>query len=148
MLFMKVHQGVLAALLLLLPGPVLRAQDASVSIRKVLAAQVAAWNRGDLPAFMQGYKNAPDTTFIGRSIQYGWQQVLDRYQRSYPTKENMGTLDFSEIQVRPLGPDYAVVTGKYHLARSAEGGGEASGIFSLVWEKTAQGWKIILDHTS
>jgi ketosteroid isomerase-like protein len=33
-------------------------------------------------------------------------------------------------------------------ARSAEGGGDASGKFTLVLRKTAQGWKIILDHTS
>jgi ketosteroid isomerase-like protein len=47
-----------------------------------------------------------------------------------------------------LGANYAVVTGKFHLARTVAGGGDAQGIFSLVWEKTAEGWKIILDHTS
>ena len=60
----------------------------------------------------------------------------------------MGTLDFSEIAVRMLGNDYAVVTGRYHLARTAQGGGEAHGIFSLIFERAPDGWHIILDHTS
>jgi uncharacterized protein (TIGR02246 family) len=140
------HYLVCALVLLLTHG--LYAQSAADNIRTVLAAQVAAWNRGDIPAFMQGYKNSPDTTFIGKSVQHGWQQVLERYQHTYPTKEAMGTLDFSEINARMLGADHAVVTGKFHLARSASAGGDASGIFSLIWEKTPQGWKIILDHTS
>jgi ketosteroid isomerase-like protein len=57
-------------------------------------------------------------------------------------------LEFSDLSIRMLGTNYAVATGKYHLTRTAAGGGDASGIFSLVWEKSADGWKIILDHTS
>ncbi|HLH33405.1 MAG TPA: SgcJ/EcaC family oxidoreductase [Alloacidobacterium sp.] len=124
------------------------AQDAESAIKQVLADQVSAWNRGDISTFMQGYKNAPDTTFIGKTIRRGWQQVMDRYKDSYSTKEAMGKLEFSDLTVRMLGPEHAVVTGKYHLTRTAAGGGDASGIFSLVWEKSAEGWKIILDHTS
>jgi uncharacterized protein (TIGR02246 family) len=133
---------------LLLPAKCLLAQNDTDDIRKVLASQVTAWNHGDIAAFMQGYKDSPDTTFIGKTIQHGWQQLLERYKRSYPSKEAMGTLDFSDLEVRLLGQDHAVVTGRYHLARSTTGGGDANGIFSLVWEKTNTGWKIILDHTS
>jgi ketosteroid isomerase-like protein len=57
-------------------------------------------------------------------------------------------LEFSDLEVRSLDPGYAIATGKFHLARSAAGGGDATGIFSLVWEHTHSGWKIILDHTS
>jgi uncharacterized protein (TIGR02246 family) len=123
-------------------------QSDTSAIRHVLDDQVAAWNRGDIDAFMQGYKDSPDTTFIGKTLRRGWQQVLERYKQSYSTKEAMGTLTFSDLDVRPLGADYAVATGRYHLTRTDAGGGDATGIFSLVWEKTAQGWKIILDHTS
>jgi uncharacterized protein (TIGR02246 family) len=140
--------GGLFSLLFLFPHTMVRAQDAESAIKQVLTDQVSAWNRGDTEAFMQGYKNSPETTFIGKTIQHGWQQVLERYKRGYPTKEAMGTLDFSDLNVRMLGADYAVVTGKFHLARSAAGGGDAKGVFSLVWEKTAEGWKIILDHTT
>jgi ketosteroid isomerase-like protein len=60
----------------------------------------------------------------------------------------MGTLGFSGLEIRLLGPDYAAVIGRFHLDRSAGAGGEASGIFTLLFHKTSQGWKIILDHTS
>jgi ketosteroid isomerase-like protein len=97
---------------------------------------------------MQGYEDSPATTFIGKSLEHGYAMILARYKKAYPNKEAMGMLDFSAIEVRSLGPGYAVVTGKFHLTRSPSGGGDASGVFSLVWEKTPQGWKTILDHTS
>ncbi len=134
--------------LCLVPQKLAFAQDAEIAIKQVLTDQVAAWNRGDTEAFMRGYENSPETTFIGKTVQHGWQQVLERYKTSYSTKESMGTLDFSDLNVRMLGADYALVTGKFHLARSAAGGGDASGVYSLVWKKTAEGWKIILDHTT
>jgi uncharacterized protein (TIGR02246 family) len=114
----------------------------------VLDDQAAAWNRGDVDAFMQAYKDAPDTTFIGKSVAQGYKPILERYKKTYFNRDAMGKLDYSDLTVRELGENYAVVTGKFHLTRTAAGGGDASGIFSLVWEKTADGWKIILDHTS
>jgi len=117
-------------------------------IRQVLDDQVAAWNRGDIPAFMEGYDNSETTTFVGATITKGHAQVLARYLKNYPTPEKMGKLRFSDVEVRPLGPDYASVIGKFHLDRTTGAGGEASGIFTLLFQKTKQGWKIILDHTS
>jgi len=135
-------------LLLGMPAKVLSAQDAESAIKQVLADQVTAWNHGDIDSFMRGYKDSPETTFIGKTVRHGWQQVLERYKNSYSTKDAMGTLEFSELNIRMLGSEYAVATGRYHLTRTAAGGGEATGVFSLVWEKSAEGWKIILDHTS
>jgi uncharacterized protein (TIGR02246 family) len=125
------------------------AKDAAANdIKEVLAKQAEAWNLGDVETFMTGYKDAPDTTFIGKSVTQGYSTVLDHYKKTYSSKEAMGTLEFSDLEVRSLDVEYAVVTGKFHLTRSAAGGGDASGIFSLVWEHTDSGWKIILDHTS
>jgi uncharacterized protein (TIGR02246 family) len=118
------------------------------AIRGVLDAQVAAWNRGDVVAFMQGYKNSPSTTFVGKTIQHGYAEILARYQKNFAGKEKMGQLTFSELEVKQLDAHFATATGHYHLARSAAAGGDAAGIFSLVFEKTDRGWKIILDHTS
>ncbi|HVW77205.1 MAG TPA: nuclear transport factor 2 family protein [Alloacidobacterium sp.] len=138
------------AFITLWPAPFYMAvgQDATSAIRQVLDDQVAAWNKGDIDAFMRGYKNSPETTFIGKTVHHGWQQVLERYRHDYATSEARGHLEFSDLTVRMLGADHAVVTGRYHLTRAAAGGGDASGVFSLVWEKSADGWKIILDHTS
>jgi ketosteroid isomerase-like protein len=117
-------------------------------IRKVLDAQVEAWNRGDISTFMQGYNNSPSTTFVGKTVEHGYAGVLARYQKAFGTKEKMGTLNFSDLEITPLDPQIAVATGRFHLARTPAGGGDAQGIFSLVFRRTAAGWKIVLDHTS
>jgi ketosteroid isomerase-like protein len=116
-------------------------------IRKVLDDQVAAWNRGDIPGFMEGYDKSESTTFVSSAITRGHAQVLAGYLKRYPTPEKMGTLRFSELEIHPLGPDYVSVLGRFHLERSKEAGGESAGIFTLLFHKTAHGWKVILDHT-
>jgi uncharacterized protein (TIGR02246 family) len=126
---------------LLLPAA---AQDAPA----VLAAQAAAWNRGDLVAFVDTYEDAQSLTFLGKELSRGRQQVLARYQRTYNTPEKMGQLRFEILDHRPLGPDHAVILGKFFLTRSQAGGGDASGHFTLLLRKTPKGWKIIHDHTS
>ena len=117
-------------------------------IRKVLDDQVAAWNRGDIPAFMEGYDKSESTTFVSTTVTKGHAQVLAGYLKRYPTPEKMGTLRFSDLEIHALGSDYASVLGRFHLERSKEGGGEAAGIFTLLFHRTAHGWKVILDHTS
>jgi len=134
--------------LLVAGAPILRAQSPADAIRQVLANQQSAWNRGDVVTFMRGYDDSPETTFIGKSVEHGYQMILERYQRNYASREAMGQLDFSDIAVRMLGVDHAVVTGHFHLTRTQAGGGDAAGIFSLVFEKKPAGWRIILDHTS
>jgi ketosteroid isomerase-like protein len=124
------------------------------AIEAAMNAQVAAWNHADIPAFMQIYENSPDTTFIGAHIAKGFTPILDRYKASYSTAEQMGTLTFSNLEVRLLTSscgkaEFAVVTGNFHLERTAKGTAtKDDGTFSLVWRKGPQGWKILLDHTS
>jgi uncharacterized protein (TIGR02246 family) len=128
-------------------APVLAAQTAEVE--RVLRDSEAAWNRGDLAAFASHYDDSPETTFIGREVVHGGvEAILARYRRAYPTREAMGTLEFSEIAVRPLAEGVALATGKFTLHRSAAGGGEASGRFTLVLVRKGREWKIIHDHTS
>ena len=137
-----------AAFVVLLAGASLQAQTAQDAIRQVLADQASAWNRGDIVTFMQGYADSPQTTFIGKSIEHGYAMILARYQRNFSSREAMGQLDFSGLEVRMLGEEHAVVTGHFHLTRTQAGGGDAAGVFSLVFEKEPAGWKIILDHTT
>jgi ketosteroid isomerase-like protein len=128
--------------------------DDEAAIRAAITAQTAAWNRADIPAFMQSYEDSPATTFIGKTLRKGYGPILERYKASYTTPEQMGALTFSNLEIRLLPAscgkvEFAVVTGSYHLERKARGeAAKDDGIFSLVWRKGPQGWKILLDHTS
>ena len=124
------------------------ASPATQAIRAVLDKQVVDWNRGDLDAFAAGYKNSPDILFMGPTISRGYAQMLDRYRKGYSTKEKMGTLSFTGLEVQPLDERFATVTGDFHLERTPAGGGNADGYFLLVVEKTTAGWKIIRDATT
>jgi uncharacterized protein (TIGR02246 family) len=119
-----------------------------LEVIKVLLAQEAAWNRGDLDAFADAYKNSADTLFLTNTVNRGFEGLVESYKRDYPTKTSMGTLGFSELEVRPLDERFAVVIGRYNLERTKKDGGNATGLFSLVMEKTDKGWKIIIDHTT
>ena len=138
----------MSRVLLFLLALQLLAASPEQDIRRVLDDQVAAWNRGDIPGFMDGYDKSDSTTFVSSAITKGHAAVLANYRKRYPTPEKMGTLRFSDLEIRQLGPDYAAVIGRFHLDRSQEAGGESSGIFTLLFHRTAQGWKVILDHTS
>jgi ketosteroid isomerase-like protein len=149
----------LLASVLLFVGTLARAQAPApaadeTAIRAAMTAQAEAWNRADIPTFMQTYENSPDTTFIGAHLNKGYAPILERYTKAYSTKEQMGTLTFNNIEVRLLpgscgAVEYAVTTGNFHLERTAHGDAKRDdGIFSLLWRKSPQGWKIILDHTS
>jgi len=116
------------------------------AIAAVLRAQQSAWNRGDVDAFLEGYWHSPELTFSGSNgVARGWDAVLARYKKSYPDRAAMGQLTFSELEFRFLGPDAALVLGKWHLQREKD---ELGGVFTLVWQRFPEGWKIIHDHTS
>lgn len=133
------------------PGPgSLRAQapanDAANEIREVLTKQQQAWNRGDIPAFLEGYWNSPELTFAGSDgIVRGYDGLFERYRKSYPDEAHMGKLQFSQLEIHSLGPDAALVLGRWHLDRTV---GNAGGVFSLVFHRSPVGWRIIHDHTS
>lgn len=116
------------------------------AIESVLRAQQEAWNRGDVDAFLTGYWHSPELTFSGSNgVSRGWDGVLARYKKNYPDRAAMGQLDFSDLEFRFLGADFALVLGHWHLKREK---GDIGGVFSLVWQRFPQGWKIIHDHTS
>jgi beta-aspartyl-peptidase (threonine type) len=116
-------------------------------ITEALTAQQQAWNRGDLAAFLKGYWESPELTFSGSSgIARGIAGVRERYQRNYPDRATMGELTFSDFEFRFLGPQAALVLGKWHLKRESKA--DVGGVFSLVWQRFPDGWKIVHDHTS
>ena len=122
-----------------------RSKD-EAAIRSVLEAQAAAWNRGDVEAYMDGYDRSPKTEFVGGdSITRGWQQVLDRYKQKYDSREKMGTLTFSDLEIKVLSADAALVLGRWRLKRAND---EPHGTFTLLFRKTKAGWRIVHDHSS
>src|ERR687886_2782056 len=79
------------------------------AVRAVIESQAAAWNRGDVEGYMEGYAKEDSTTFVsGDTVTRGWQTVLERYKKSYDTRDKMGTLAFSDLDIKPLSPFYSV----------------------------------------
>jgi uncharacterized protein (TIGR02246 family) len=116
------------------------------AIQAVLNAQQEAWNRGDIDAFLKGYWHSPNLTFSGSNgIFRGWDAVQVRYKKNYPGRSAMGTLDFSNLEFRFLGPDADLVLGHWHLKRQKD---EIGGVFTLVLQRFPEGWRITHDHTS
>ena len=149
---MHVQRSILGFSLLMLgtiplPGSPARARDADTkAIREVLSAQQSAWNRGDIDAFLVGYWRSPELTFSGSNgVSRGWDGVMARYKKNYPDRAAMGQLDFTGLEFRFLGPDAALVLGQWHLKRES---GDVGGVFSLVWQKYRDGWRIVHDHTT
>jgi ketosteroid isomerase-like protein len=120
--------------------------NAPAEIRAVMKAQEAAWNRGEIDGFMEGYARSGATEFVsGDKLTRGWQTVRDRYKKKYSSKEKMGRLTFSELKITVLTPDAALVLGRWELARK---GDRPHGIFTLLFRRTPAGWRIVHDHTS
>ena len=127
-------------------GIALAAPDEPAAIRAVIDHQAAAWNRGDIDAFMTGYAHSPETTFVsGDEVTHGWQTVHDRYAKKYDNREKMGVLTFSDLTITPLCDDAAIVLGSWRLQRKDD---EPHGKFTLLFRKLPEGWRIVLDHTS
>lgn len=145
------NRGLVCALFFCFVVGVLQAQMSSNdkdAIKQVLVTQQAAWNRHDLDAFMAGYWHSPDLTFFsGGTERHGWDATMDRYRATYsgPGHE-MGTLEFSALRIEMLGADSAFVRGAWQLTMSD--GKKPRGLFTLVFRKFPDGWKIVHDHTS
>ena len=140
---------VLTTLLLLVSGLSLSAQSNkdAAAIRKIMDDQDAAWNRGDLEAFMSiGYWRSEKLKFVsGDKITYGWQQTLDNYRKTYGSADKMGKLTFSDLEIELLSRDSAFVTGSWHLKREKD---DPKGKFTLLFRKMKEGWRIVVDHSS
>lgn len=122
------------------------AQDDEAAVRKVMEDQVAAWNAGSVEGYMKGYWDSDSTMFVsGGTLTRGYQGVLSRYRKSYDTREKMGRLEFSDLQLRPVSESTMIATGIWKLFRTAD---QPWGRFTLIVEKKPEGWRIIYDHTS
>jgi uncharacterized protein (TIGR02246 family) len=138
----------LCLMMLTLPGgDTEQAKAARKTIYAVLTDQVDCWNKGDLKGFMAGYHKSGDITFYsGDKVVKGWDAMLERYQKTYQGEgKEMGKLTFRDIEIDVLSADSAVVRGRWELKQSKATPG---GLFTLVFRKTPDGWRIVHDHTS
>ena len=145
--------SVIALMLLIAAVPLIAQQSAAspsaeTEIRALIDQQVAAWNRHDLEAFMAGYWKSPDLTFFsGSNVTQGWQPTLERYRQRYQSNGAvMGTLEFSELAIEQLGPAAEFVRGHWQL--TMPDGKQPHGLFTLVFRKFPEGWRIVHDHSS
>ncbi|HEV2354178.1 MAG TPA: DUF4440 domain-containing protein [Puia sp.] len=140
--------GMLASLLMLTLSGLAQQKTSpdEAAIRRIMATQTEAWNRGDLNAFMGGYWKSDSLVFIGKSgTSYGYRQALANYKKNYNGPDEMGKLFFDLIKVKRLSADYYFVIGKWFLKRKA---GDIGGVYTLLFHKIAGHWRIIVDHTS
>ena len=139
-------RSVFVVLLTIISFSVFSQTNDETEVRNLLAKQSAAWNRGDIEAFMVGYWENDSLMFIGKSgVTYGYKNTLANYKRNYPDTTVMGKLTFTLIQVKQLSQEYFHVTGKYYLTRTI---GDASGHFTLMFRKINGKWVVISDHSS
>jgi ketosteroid isomerase-like protein len=124
------------------------ASKQQLDVTKVILAQQAAWNTGDLDRYVSFYKDAPDTEAILAAPTMGLAAIRNAYHINFPNRDAMGAIENSEVNVRALGENFALATGKYHLQRTKKGGGDAFGTFTQVFEKTSAGWQIIFSENT
>lgn len=129
-------------------NPLFTATRQQLDVVKIVLAQRDAWNKGDLDGYLSHYKNAQDTQAVLATLVRGVDNIRAAYRANFPNKESMGTIEDSEVEVRALGDNFALATGKYHLTRSRKGGGDVEGTFTELFEKSAAGWQIIFSQST
>jgi ketosteroid isomerase-like protein len=137
------------ALLPLLFGGAVAAQGPNATeqeIKKLLDESASSWNRGDLNGHLAD--NADSIRFMtSKGPIVGKQRTADALRRSFfRDGKPIQQLRFEQVSINRLGDRHALVVGRFVL----EGGGQAehSGWFSTVWERQAEGWRVIHDHSS
>jgi ketosteroid isomerase-like protein len=132
--------------LFLVSVPWAYSQNGVQDIRLVLDQQAAAWNNGDIDGYMQGYWKSDSLLFTSEgNVQRGWKATLEKYRKSYESKDRMGVLLFSDLEVHILSDNSGWVFGRWELRRKDD---RPHGVFTLVLKKFVDGWRIVHDHTS
>ena len=116
------------------------------AIKKMLSNQQECWNNGDIDGFMKGYWQSEELIFtsLKHKPAYGWNNTLERYQNSYPTKSSMGKLKFEILDLKLVSKTTASLKGKWELIREKD---NPNGIFWLDIDKFDKDWLITKDST-
>ena len=116
------------------------------AIKEILNAQKECWNNGDIDGFMEGYWNSEELIFTSliHEPAFGWENTLERYKNSYPTKESMGKLKFEFLDLKLISKNTASLKGKWELIRESD---NPNGLFWLDLQKFDKKWLITKDST-
>jgi uncharacterized protein (TIGR02246 family) len=128
--------------------PLFTATRQQLDVVKIILAQQVAWNRGDLDGYLSHYKESPDTQAVLANLVRGVENIRSAYKQNFPNKDSMGTIEDTDIDVKALGDNYALATGRYHLNRPKKSGGPIEGTFMELFEKTQAGWQIIFSQST
>ena len=116
------------------------------AITNVIKSQEAAWNRGDLDTYMQGYWQSEQMRFVTNSrFRFGWEETLALYKKHYPDADALGKLVFTIEDTVVLSTEAAMVVGRWELVREKD---NPKGVFTLLVERKHNRWVITHDHTS
>lgn len=122
-----------------------QSQDVRGELLGILELQKESWNRQDLEGFMAYYWNSDEFTFqSGANRLRGWKALLERYKKNY-SGENWGELDFTDLEVNILNADFAYVLGRWKLELKDS---LREGVFTIIFRRFPEGWRIIHDHSS
>ena len=117
------------------------------AVDNLLTRSEQAWNGGDLEGFVGWYKRGPETTFLGSSgLTHGWEAIRDRYAGRFQPGAARDSLRFEDLETRPLAPGLGLATARYVLFRGDSV--TATGVFTLIVERTPDGWRIIHDQSN
>jgi len=121
--------------------------DLQAEIEQVFDRSARDWNAGDLDGFMSDYAREDSTSYISRGqVRYGFDRIRAAYASRFAPGAARDSLRFENLAARPLGASHALVTARFILHRADST--TASGPFTVVMERRADGWKILHDHTS
>ena len=118
----------------------------AAAIKATLDTTAAGWNRGELSVYLSAYADtatAMGSTGLVRGVRGIEGQMRAGFWR---TGRPIQVLSYDHLEIRPIGPDQAVVTGQYILT----GGGrpDRTGWFTTIWVRTPRGWRMLHDHSS
>lgn len=129
------------------PGPIVPdgwAEDRAEILSR-LRGSSDAWNQGDLSGHLAIYVDS--VTFMTENgPRPGIEPIREAFTSSYwRGSRPVQRLDFEQVTIRPLGRAAALQTARFILS----GGGrpEQAGWFTLVWIRTADGWRAVHDHS-
>jgi uncharacterized protein (TIGR02246 family) len=128
--------------------PLFTATRQQLDVVKIILAQQNAWNKGDLDGYLSHYKDSPDTQAVLANLVRGIDGIRSAFKQNFPNRDAMGSIEDTDIEVKALGDNYALATGKYHLNRPKKSGGALEGTFMELFEKTQAGWQIIFSQST